>query len=159
MELVSFINEFCCSAKTMHWISGPTLFEEFPMHLQVSDLDNWNIIIINAAQTMVGFTAYLDYLKRSKFLEDAYDRQVNFLPLIKKPNEMEPSAFNTALLFYHNILLAELPGAPADSHEAKFLDTDMRQLFLHSMPNAWQDKFEDASKTTHNTTSLHDIQD
>jgi hypothetical protein len=39
-----------------------------------------------------------------------------------------------------------------------FSDAEMRRLFLHSMPNAWQDKFEDASKTTHNTT-LHEIQD
>jgi hypothetical protein len=32
---------------------------------------------------------------------------------------MEPSAFG-ALLLYHNILLAKLPGAPSDSKIAKF---------------------------------------
>jgi hypothetical protein len=113
MELISFITEFRRSATTMRWTNGPILFETFPMHLQVSDLDTWNIIILNAAQTVVSFGVCLDSLKRSKFLEDAYDKQVTFLRLIKKPVEMEPSAF-APLLLYHNILMAELPGAPSD---------------------------------------------
>jgi hypothetical protein len=51
MELISFIAEFHRSATTMRWTNGPILFEEFPMHLQVSDLDTWNIIILNAAKS------------------------------------------------------------------------------------------------------------
>jgi hypothetical protein len=83
------------------------------MHLQVSDLNTWNILIMSAAITVAHFSVCLDSLKRSKFLEDAYDKQVTFLPLIKKPMKIDPSAFG-ALLLYHNILLAKLPVAPSD---------------------------------------------
>ena len=121
MELLSFLAEFRRSATTMRWTNGPILFEKFPMHLQVSDLDSWNIIILNASITVHGFNACLTSLKRSKFLEDAYDWQIDFLRLIKKPPEMEPTAF-IALLLFHNILLAELPGAPLDTAEAQFSD-------------------------------------
>jgi hypothetical protein len=108
----------------MRWIAGPVLFEKFPMHLQVSNLDTWNILSVSAPQTVVGFNDSLDSLKRSKFLDDAYDRQVDFLCLNKKPKDVEPSAFN-AMLNYHNIILAELPGAPPAAPDAMLSDTEM----------------------------------
>jgi hypothetical protein len=61
MELeFSFIAEFCCSTKRVCWTIRPTHFEKSPMHVQVSDLDTWNIIIINPAQTLASFTICLD---------------------------------------------------------------------------------------------------
>ena len=129
MELISFCTEFRHSAQIMRWTTGPILFKKFPMHLQVSDLDNWNILSGNSPNTVAGFNTCLDLLKHSKFLDDAYDRQVDFLRLIKKPKDVEPSAFN-AMLNHHNILLAELPGAPAPAATAMFNDAEMRRLFL-----------------------------
>jgi hypothetical protein len=67
---------------------------------------------------------------------------------------MDPSAFGALLLYYKILLAKELPGAPTDSKAAKFLGAEMHPLFLHSMPNAWQDKLEDTHKAT-----LHKIQD
>jgi hypothetical protein len=98
------------------------------MHLQVSDLDSWNILSANAPQTAVGFNECLVSLKRSKFRDDAYDRQVDFLRLIKNPKDAEPSAFK-AMLSNHTILLAEFPGAPAAAQDGKIrLIQDFRKL-------------------------------
>jgi hypothetical protein len=59
--------------------------------------------------------------------------------------------FNASLLLQH-LLLKELPGA--SSTDAPFTPPKMRWSLLHAMPIAWQDKFLDASKTTHNSTML-----
>jgi hypothetical protein len=82
----------------MRCTSGPVLFEKFPMH----DRDTWNILSVNAPQTVVIFNQYLDSLKQSKFLDDAYGRQINFLYLIKKLKDWP----------IITILLAKLPDTP-----------------------------------------------
>ena len=146
MELISFITEFNRAAKIMKWIDAAALFLKFQMHLQVQDLDVWNTIIGQTQMNLIDFTASQDSFKRSRFMGDSYEQQVKFLKSIKKPKDIEPSLFN-ALLSYHNLLLRELPGVPAVAADASL-----------SAPKIRQEKFEDASKTTSNT-SLQELQD
>jgi hypothetical protein len=49
-------------------------------------------------------------------------------------------------------MLAELPDAPPDVVDAVFGEAELHRLFLHVMPNEWQEKFEGASETAHNST-------
>ena len=106
---------------------------------------------------LTDFKASQDSFKRSRFMGDSYEQQVKFLKSIKKPKDIEPSLFNV-LLSYHNLLLRELPGAPAEAAEASLSASEIQRIFLRSMPTSWQENFEDASKTTANT-SLQELQD
>jgi hypothetical protein len=112
MELISFLTEFRCSDDMMLWTTGPAgLYKKFTIHLQVTDLDAWNIFTTNMPQTVVGLHRCIKSLKTSRFLDNSYDKQVEFLRSIKKPRDLEPRALN-ALLSFHNVMLADLPGAP-----------------------------------------------
>jgi hypothetical protein len=98
-------------------------------------------------------------LKTSKFLDDSYDKQVEFLHTAKKPVDLKPTMFFNALPSFHNVMLAELPGVPQEAANAMFSPTAMQCLYLHAMSVAWQEKCEEASKTMHNSTMLVEIQD
>jgi hypothetical protein len=93
-------------------------------------------------------------LKTSKFLDDSYDKRVEFLHTIKKPTDPKPTMFFNALLSFHNVMLAELPGVPQDAANAMFSPSVMQYLYLHAMSVAWQERCEDASKTMHNSCWL-----
>jgi hypothetical protein len=66
----------------------------------------------------------VESLKTSKFVENSYDKQVEFLCTVKKPRDLEPAICN-ALLSFHNSMLAQLPVAPQDAANAVFSFTEM----------------------------------
>jgi hypothetical protein len=154
MEPLSFLSDFKRSATIVKWKTGPLLFEKFPMDLQAIHLDTWNLLSANSSQTVPGFTACVDSIKHFKFLDDSYEKQFEFPWLIKKPKNLQPITFSVLLSSYHNALIPELPGAPSYPAEAMFSNAELKCLFLHSMPITWQNKFEDVSKTTHNSTLI-----
>jgi hypothetical protein len=54
-EWNSSASSLSCSDDMMLWTTGPGLYKKFTMHLQVTDLDAWNIITnSNMPQTVVG---------------------------------------------------------------------------------------------------------
>jgi hypothetical protein len=117
-----------------------------------------HIITVNAPHTVVGFCEFVESLKTNAFLDNSYDKQVEFLHTIKKRKDLvEPPASN-ALSSFHTVMWAKLPGTPHDATDAMFKPKEMRSLYPHAMPITWQEKFQDASKTLHKST-LFEIQD
>jgi hypothetical protein len=116
MEQLYFITEFSRSAKTMRWTIGPILYEKFPMHIQVSDLDTWNILIINAARLVLQHALLLS--RKASFMKMPMTGRSTFYVSSRNPRKW-------SLQHSHNILLAELPGAPKDPNQAKFSYADM----------------------------------
>jgi hypothetical protein len=99
MELLCFLTYFHRSAAMMHWITGPTLFEKFPIHFQATDLDTWTLAAKAVAHTIVNFHQCIHSLKRTKFLDDSYDHQIELAQTLQKPPELDHSMFNALLYF------------------------------------------------------------
>jgi hypothetical protein len=74
---------------------------------------------------------------------------MDYLRELNKPDEMEPSQFLLKLRAA-NKMATQLPNAPAK--EPGFTDLQMRRQFLFAMPPSWQNNFENANLTVHNTT-------
>jgi hypothetical protein len=157
MELLCFLQEFNRASTIMGWSTGPIIFEKFPMHLQGTDLDIWLSTAKPFIETVANFHLCVYRLKRTKFLDDSYNRHLDFLRAIRLPKDFDPSRFS-ALLAFHNLLLSELPGAPSTASEAQLSSSELKRVYLLAMPYAWQEKFSDACKTTSNSTIL-DMQD
>ena len=157
MELLCFLREFNRASTIMRWSTGPALFEKFPMHLQGTDLDIWLSTAKPFTETIANFHLCVYRLKQTQFLDDSYNRHLDFLPALHLPKDFDPSRFS-ALLAFHNLLLSELPGAPSTLSDAQLSSSELKRVYLHAMPSPWQEKFSDACKTTSNSTIL-DIQD
>lgn len=148
-EFLYVIMSFRRAVTTMNWTTGPTLFDKFIQHLQGTDLQNWSIIIHGVNRTVVNFWNCIEELKRRRFPEDAYDQHREAMLLWKKPRNASPQQHQTVMEF-HNMLLAELPGAP--NANPGLTELEKRRLFFHSMPESWQNKFIDANLTPNNTS-------
>jgi hypothetical protein len=74
------------------------------MHLQVTNLNAcWNIITTKMPQAVVGFNKCTKSLKRSNFLDNSYDIQVDFLQIINEPRELESLVVQRSMLYAYFI--------------------------------------------------------
>ena len=74
---------------------------------------------------------------------------MDYLRSLKKPGKMEPSQF-LLKLGTANRMATQLPDAPDFEHG--FTELQLKRVFLAAMPRAWQENFENANLTVHNTT-------
>jgi hypothetical protein len=112
MELLCFLKDFNCASATMGWSTGLVTFEKFPIHLQGTGLDSWLSTAKPYTGTIANFHLFVHRLRQSKFLNNSYNGHIDFLHAICLPKFFDPSHFSP-LLALHNMLLSELPGAPA----------------------------------------------
>ena len=148
LQVLHFLTAFDRARTNLQWNTGPKLFQKFPMHLSQDHLDTWELAYKGAEETVDEFDASLEIFKSELIDGISYENQLDYLRNLKKPGKMTPSKFLLKLRAASN-LAAQLPDAPDNGG---FSDEQLRRVFLLAMPKKWQDNFEDANLTVHNTT-------
>ena len=147
-EILRFLAAFDRVRENMGWTTGAKLFQRFPMHLNGYFLDVWELLIVGVNPSVNAFNNVLVEFKRELLEGYSYEEQMDYLRELKKPPKMEPGKF--LLKFrYANQLATQLPDAP---NLGGFNADQFKRQYLHAMPRAWQDNFENANMTIHNCT-------
>jgi hypothetical protein len=147
-ELLTFLREFELARATMSWTTGPKLYEKFIMHLQGYHRQTWTDEAAGKAQTVATFDQTILEFKEQLLENKDYDNQMDYIRDLHKPQDMKPGTF-LLYLRIQNSMVQELPGAPLA--DPGFSDMQLRRIYLHAMPIAWQSTFEDANKSVADT--------
>ena len=147
-EILHFLNTFQRARTTMSWTTGPKLYQKFQLHLSDYHLEVWYLFMNDRAHTVVRFDAHLKEFKTELLQGYSYEDQMDYLRSLKKPGAMEPSQFLLKLRAA-NRLATQLSNRPAV--DTGFNDLQLKRVFLAAMPKAWQENFENANLTVHNT--------
>jgi hypothetical protein len=146
-EFLTFIREFTRASEILGWTTGPKLCEHFETLLQGYHRQTWSEEA-NAVgtQTVQHFAEALTGFKSQLLENEDYDDQMDYIRQSIKPHEMNPGKF-LGYLRMQNTMVQDLPGSTGG-----FTDIQLRRIFLHAMPAHWQSKFQDANKTSTDTT-------
>jgi hypothetical protein len=97
-----FLLDFHRSNTIMHWTTGSTLFEKFPMHLQATYVDTWTIaakqFATQKSQTIVNFHVCIHALKTGLDSSTIPTLVTSTFYALRKPVDIDPSSmFHTYL--------------------------------------------------------------
>ncbi len=101
------------------------------------------------ASTVANFNEQLQEFKAELLLGYTYKDQIDYLRSLKEIGKMQPSQILLKLKAA-NRMATQLPDAP--EFENRLSELQLKQVFLAAMPTTWQEHFENANLSVHNTT-------
>ncbi len=148
-EILQFLSAFQRVHRTMNWTTGPKLHQKFPVHLSDYHLDVWELLTNEQNATVANFNEQLQEFKAELLLSGTCKDQTDCLWSLKKTGKMQPSQFLLKLKAA-NRMATRLTDAP--EFENGLSELQLRRVFLAAMPRTWQEHFENANLSVHNTT-------
>ena len=90
-QLLDFLTAFAQARISLHWTTGPKLFQKFRSQLSGVPLEVWLDAIDGLNQTVANFDAALITFKNNSLAGYNYNDQMDYIRSIRKPREVSPS--------------------------------------------------------------------